>query len=368
MTRKHSFAELINRLYFSAIGAASWDELLAALAERLEANYAGLMVHDPENREYSVAHQVGAPQQAQREYAEHFGRYDIHFQAAVAARGTLQAGLVQLSQDVISVPKLRRTYYYNDFLRRYDILHQCGVIIASQGSRLSTITLTRPHGMDEFQLNEQRFLARLTPHLQASFALHRYMIDLRVTQQSLQAAFDASPKPSLVVDSEMKILAINAKAKAFVDRSATLAVLSGCLVATAPCESDRLKSLVKLSSKKMIARRFPISRADKTTITLSLTPLVQDAIGICNGSSVLIVVEDPLLDKDTVYNRLRSHFGLTASEARVAMLLAGGATLKEIGDLLSVTRNTLKTHLRRIFLKTDTKRQAELVGVLQRNL
>ena len=115
MTGKATFPELLNQLYFTAIGVVPWNEFLVALAGRLEANCAGLMVHDPKNREYSIAQQIGASQAAQREYAEHYGRYDIHFQAAMAGRGKLRAGMVQLSQNVIPVPKLRATYYYNDF-------------------------------------------------------------------------------------------------------------------------------------------------------------------------------------------------------------------------------------------------------------
>jgi hypothetical protein len=60
------------------------------------------MVHDPENREYLVAQQVGVSDAAQQEYAAHYGKYDIHFQAAMARR-KLSAGMVQLSQHVDSL-------------------------------------------------------------------------------------------------------------------------------------------------------------------------------------------------------------------------------------------------------------------------
>jgi DNA-binding CsgD family transcriptional regulator len=366
MTGKATFPELLNQLYFTAIGVVPWDEFLVALAGRLEANCAGLMVHDPENREYLVAQQVGVSDAAQQEYAAHYGKYDIHFQAAMARR-KLSAGMVQLSQDVISVPKLRGTYYYNEFLRRYDILHQCGVVIADDGSRLSTITLTRPHGADAFASKEQRFLTRLTPHLQAAFALHRFLTDLRLTEVSLQAAFDASPNPSLMVNRAMKILAINSKAKAYTDGSRTLAVRAGQLVALAQPYTDQLRSLVRLSGKTMAGEQMQISQPGGTQITISVTPLVQDAIGIGKGPAILIAVEDPLVRQETFQRNLIRTYGLTVSEARVAQLLLDGKALAEISAKLHVTRNTLKTHLSRIFLKTATKRQAELVGLLQRS-
>jgi DNA-binding CsgD family transcriptional regulator len=367
MTSKATFPELLNQLYFTAIGVAPWEEFLFSLAGRLEANCAGLMVHDPENREYSVSRQIGVSVTAQKEYAEHYGRYDIHFQAAMATRGKLHAGMVQLSQNVIPVPKLLATYYYNDFLRRYDILHQCGAVIAENGSRLSTITFTRPHGADAFAAKEQRLLTRLTPHLQAAFALHRFLTDLRLTELSLQAAFDASPHPSLIVNRAMKILAMNSKAKAYTDGSRILAIRAGQLVAVAQPYTEQLKSLVRLSDKTMAGRQLQIAQPNGTLITVAVTPLLQDVIGIGKGPAILIAVEDPLLRQETLQRNLIRTYGLTVSEARVAQFLLDGKALAEISANLHVTRNTLKTHLSRIFLKTATRRQAELVGLLQRS-
>ncbi|WP_162901316.1 hypothetical protein [Breoghania sp. L-A4] len=61
---------------------------------------------------------------------------------------------------------------------------------------------------------------------------------------------------------------------------------------------------------------------------------------------------------------IRDCFSLTRSEARLAASLARSGTLEEtLGDL-SITRNTAKTHLRRIFTKTATRNQVELVRLI----
>jgi DNA-binding CsgD family transcriptional regulator len=58
---------------------------------------------------------------------------------------------------------------------------------------------------------------------------------------------------------------------------------------------------------------------------------------------------------------LRSHFGLTTAEARVALHLVAGGTLRAAAFELSITYETARTHLKNIFGKTGTCRQAELV-------
>ena len=59
-------------------------------------------------------------------------------------------------------------------------------------------------------------------------------------------------------------------------------------------------------------------------------------------------------------------FGLTRAELQVAALLAQGKTLLQIAADLGISRATVAFHLRHIFQKTDTNRQAELVAMLLR--
>src|SRR5262245_51409150 len=61
---------------------------------------------------------------------------------------------------------------------------------------------------------------------------------------------------------------------------------------------------------------------------------------------------------------LRCRFGLTPAEARLALHLVAGETLRSAEAKLSMTYETARTHLKSIFQKTGTCRQAELVVVI----
>src|SRR5215475_9418278 len=63
-------------------------------------------------------------------------------------------------------------------------------------------------------------------------------------------------------------------------------------------------------------------------------------------------------------NLLRCHFGLTPAEARLALHLVAGETLRAAAAKLSITYETARTELKNIFNKTGTCRQAELVIVI----
>jgi len=61
---------------------------------------------------------------------------------------------------------------------------------------------------------------------------------------------------------------------------------------------------------------------------------------------------------------LHCHFGLTPSEARLALHLVTGETLRSAAAELHISYETARTQLKSIFSKTGTCRQAELVVVV----
>ena len=62
--------------------------------------------------------------------------------------------------------------------------------------------------------------------------------------------------------------------------------------------------------------------------------------------------------------RLRRIYGLTRMEAEVASRVVRGMDLSEIAETLGITIHTVRGHLKQLFAKTNTHRQAELVRLI----
>jgi len=58
---------------------------------------------------------------------------------------------------------------------------------------------------------------------------------------------------------------------------------------------------------------------------------------------------------------LKNRFGLTPAEARVVLRLVSGDSLRSAAKALGIKYETVRTHLKSVFQKTGTGRQAELV-------
>lgn len=55
---------------------------------------------------------------------------------------------------------------------------------------------------------------------------------------------------------------------------------------------------------------------------------------------------------------------LTAAEERVVPYMAGRLTIPEIGDLLHISKNTVKTHLRHIYEKVGVSGRGRAAAAL----
>ncbi len=69
---------------------------------------------------------------------------------------------------------------------------------------------------------------------------------------------------------------------------------------------------------------------------------------------------------DRAIRRVVDHRNLSRREAQVALCCVEGLTNAEIGNRLQVTEQTVKFHLRHVFVKFGVKRRAELISKLLR--
>jgi len=108
----------------------------------------------------------------------------------------------------------------------------------------------------------------------------------------------------------------------------------------------------------------------QTKIMAQSLPVNTGALSTPSSIAVIIYVWNPMDGADDRNAVLRSLWGLTAAEARLALLIARGLSLADAANELSVSRNTARNQLQGIFGKMQTNRQTELAfkifGVIDR--
>ena len=78
----------------------------------------------------------------------------------------------------------------------------------------------------------------------------------------------------------------------------------------------------------------------------------------------IVFVGDPDRTTEMDPAQICQLYGLSRAEARVVALLASGYRLDLVAETLGVTYDTVRKHLKQVFSKTGTDRQAELVRLM----
>ena len=95
---------------------------------------------------------------------------------------------------------------------------------------------------------------------------------------------------------------------------------------------------------------------------MPFTEEAPSAVGI--EKLAFVTISDPEAAVGPSPEEMRAIFGLTRAESHLAKLIADGRSMPEICETMEITVNTARTHLKRIFAKTDTNRQTELLKLL----
>lgn len=104
-------------------------------------------------------------------------------------------------------------------------------------------------------------------------------------------------------------------------------------------------------------------RSGKRPLTMLLTPVLLEE-QLADGAAAVLYLGDPDFERTFNHERIAKLYGLSRAESRVAALLAAGYRLEQTADILGVAYETVRKHLKQIFSKTGTYRQAELVRIL----
>jgi DNA-binding CsgD family transcriptional regulator len=171
-----------------------------------------------------------------------------------------------------------------------------------------------------------------------------------------------------VLDRRARVLFANAAARGF---EAEGLLHLGRVVATwSQPHSQRLAELVRSALLGAPGGTMSLPRrADGQLLTVLVTSIRSKEIARLADASikdaaVLVFVIDPANRRSIPLSQIMDAYGLTQAEARVALAASSGNTILETAQLLKLSPNTIKTHLRRVFAKTATGGQAELAGLI----
>lgn len=121
---------------------------------------------------------------------------------------------------------------------------------------------------------------------------------------------------------------------------------------------------------KAARRHAPLVRLHRATGEPLIAVIVAAEQPAVEPSDVAVMVYlfDPAFEMDRALKPVCSAFRLSPVEANLACQLAAGRSIADAADALRIKVQTARGYLKHIFIKTDTRRQPELVHLMLSNI
>ncbi|WP_201837619.1 response regulator [Microvirga zambiensis] len=177
-------------------------------------------------------------------------------------------------------------------------------------------------------------------------------------------AFDRFLVGVVIVDEAGTVRVMNKEAQRILAEEDGLSVTQGVLKGTAVKQNGKLYSAIeKAFEEEALDEIVSFPRNSGGRPYLVLIPGQRFSVEERPEAVVLLVIDTEQRAKVSGDTLVRL-YNLTPSETRVALMLIDGKRLDQIAEELEVAQTTVVFHLKNLFRKTDTNRQADLVRVL----
>lgn len=360
---------LIGQLYKAALSEDGWSETLQQI--RMFLGGAGILLfyRNDETGGLDGLIQDCMPEEGLRDYAEHYIYVDPRVRQAV--RAPEKRLLTDL--QIVSESEMDRHEYYN-WLSGFDGLRYyigTRLFVDRNVSVLLAIQYTSKQH-DLVVPETMTLLEAIIPHLENALRLNRQLNIQRTKVHGLLTAADTQGSGVIILNANQKIIFQNQAAENLTAQRDGLLIKDGFLVAADSECNWRLNRVLLQACRQIqigtdqLSGMLQIERpSGKAPYSLLISPIMdQERYPGLREPAALVALHDPSSVTDILEERVAALYGLTPAEARLAVSISSGSSVRDYADRNSITENTVRTQLKQVFAKTETSGQVDLVRLL----
>jgi DNA-binding CsgD family transcriptional regulator len=355
---------LIGDIYDTTFDRALWENTLKRIVEYTGGHSSGLVTKSASG-DIQIAHQYGCGPEFVRTYIDHYGQYD-----PTHAIRLYDVGHIHSVEDWLPIEEFRKSVFYQEWARPQGIEDSASVLLDNSADGFSFFALARSDGLvdDKFRA----MLAPIVPHLLRAVLIGQTLHHQARIASPIEHTLDELKSAMYLLDGAGNITHTNQSGRDLLHAKDFLRNDQGRLVAADPLLNRILREAVVASllgdgatRSESIALPFVAEGGERFVgHLLPLTAGRRRKTGIAYDATAVLFVGQASLDTTAASDIIKKIFKLTPAEARVLLAVVELGSVSETSRNLDIAESTVKTHLGRIFSKTDTKRQADLVKLI----
>jgi DNA-binding CsgD family transcriptional regulator len=334
-------------------------------AEAVSADTTVLQIHDLEHQSSVILHGFGISSPFTQSYNEHYSKLNVWRDRGRALYAT---GRVNLSEEQCPRPLLERSEFYNDYLLRIGAAYGMATVIARERNHTPTLTALRGRRKHQFGESEREIARFLVPHLRRAWTVLERLELLGAGESVL----DTLSLGVVFLRAGGTAIYSNRAADEIFRGNDGLGLRNGVISAV----DRRAEALLRKAVDDALSPSQPPGSAvvqvprsslgrEYQVVAAPLRAGFRQFAGMRMPVAVVLIM-DPEWQKPTSVDLLIQIYKLTPKEAALAAKLSEGKPVEQAAEELTITYQTARTHLRRIFSKTGTSRQTELLLLMAR--
>ena len=362
---RQQLSDLISLVYDAAIDQSLWENAIERVAYYVGGVGAGLFCKDIDAQHVSAPHRFGIVWPLP---------VALFRQTYPAAVGHFLAEIEQpiATADLMPYDELTATGFYREWARPQGLIDFVSAVLDKSATSVAMFGVFR-HERNGFVDDETRHRMRLiVPHIRRAIIIAR-LLDLKVAETGTFAeTLDGLDAGLYLVDEGGRIVHTNAAGRAILNAGDVLYVAARHLAACDAQVNQTLREVFAAAGQgdaalgtKGIA--IPLTGKDGERYIAHALPLTTGArrrAGMAYTAVAALFVRKAALAMSSRSEIIGKMFKLTPTELRVLLAIVEVGGVPEVAAALGVADTTVRSHVSRLFQKTGTKRQADLVKLV----
>jgi len=361
-----ALSDTIGAIYDCALDPHQWPATCQRIADLCESTAGGICVHDVRHVQNDQLFVFGY----QPEFLEKFGAN--YAQSPMAA-----ADVVSNVGDVSSLSmeryELLESRFFQDVLKPFGLQDIIWFPALRTGGRMASMHASRSEVAPHYQTREINLFKLVSPHICRALAISD-VLDIRTLRsEMLEKTLDGLVAGVFLTARDGRVVYMNAVAERQIKTRNAIRIVNNRIVLADPAAREALSKAIEDAARDdadmdMKDHSIAIPDVDGGGYVANLLPIERgQRSGILApfAASIAMFTQDPVqtpLMPGEAFARLHR---LTGGELRVLLALAQGLSGLEAAAMLGISEPTVRTHLQRIFSKTGTSGQANLLGLFR---
>jgi DNA-binding CsgD family transcriptional regulator/PAS domain-containing protein len=360
---------LIGDIYDAALDPSRWTSVLQKTRDVVGGSAAAVFSKDARSRNLNVYYHCGGIDPRYQElYVETYEKLDPSTTAHVLG----EVGETIGTADFMALDDFHETRFYQEWGRPQGLVDFAAAVLdrTATGAILLGVFRQQQHGLVD---DDTRWRMRqIVPHIRRAMLIGKAIEFKTAKADAFAETLDGLSAGMFLVDQDGRIIHANASGYALLGEGAALYEAGGRMRPTDATAARALKEIVAAASTSDNASGIkgiavPLTGRDGEPYAAHVLPLAsgkRHRVQAHYSAVAAVFIRKAEIETPSPPEVIARHYQLTPTELRVLLAIVEIGGVRETSDALGIGESTVKTHLHRLFSKTRTSRQADLVKLV----